>query len=134
MQQFSPHDFTAFKWAGSTDFLHYITVVMLLAVFLAAELNPFYLKVLLLHFASTPTQCGPTELAVDGTGSSNCYRQIGWDISMRPACSQRTIPVYQRPTVGLLHIYAKDPRLTNRIKESYQDGATHVVVTGNRLH
>ena len=45
MQQFSPHDFTAFKWAGSTDFLHYITVVMLLAVFLAAELNPFYLKV-----------------------------------------------------------------------------------------
>lgn len=45
MQQFSPHDFTAFQWAGSTDFLHYITVVMLLAVFLAAELNPFYLKV-----------------------------------------------------------------------------------------
>jgi len=45
MQQFSPHDFTAFKWAGSNDFLHYITVVMLLAVFLAAELNPFYLKV-----------------------------------------------------------------------------------------
>jgi len=47
MQQFSPHDFTAFKWAGSADFLHYITVVMLLAVFLAAELNPFYLKVVL---------------------------------------------------------------------------------------
>ena len=45
MQQFSPHDFTAFKWAGSNDFLHYITVVILLAVFLAAELNPFYLKV-----------------------------------------------------------------------------------------
>jgi len=47
MQQFSPHDFTAFKWEGSTDFLHYITVVMLLAVFLVAELNPFYLKSLL---------------------------------------------------------------------------------------
>jgi len=47
MQQFSPHDFTAFKWAGSADFLHYITVVILLAVFLAAELNPFYLKSLL---------------------------------------------------------------------------------------
>lgn len=46
MQQFSPHDFTAFKWAGSADFLHYITVVMLLAVFLMAELNPFYLKVI----------------------------------------------------------------------------------------
>ena len=50
MQQFSPHDFTAFKWAGSTDFLHYITVVILLAVFLAAELNPFYLKVALTTF------------------------------------------------------------------------------------
>lgn len=51
MQQFSPHDFTAFKWAGSTDFLHYITVVMLLAVFLAAELNPFYLKVAFIGLA-----------------------------------------------------------------------------------
>jgi len=51
MQQFSPHDFTAFKWAGSADFLHYITVVMLLAVFLAAELNPFYLKVVLTALA-----------------------------------------------------------------------------------
>ena len=51
MQQFSPHDFTAFKWAGSTDFLHYITVVMLLAVFLAAELNPFYLKVVVITLA-----------------------------------------------------------------------------------
>ena len=50
MQQFSPHDFTAFKWAGSTDFLHYITVVILLAVFLAAELNPFYLKVVFTPF------------------------------------------------------------------------------------
>jgi phosphatidylserine synthase 2 len=27
--------------------LHYFTVVLLLAVFLAAELNPFYLKVCL---------------------------------------------------------------------------------------
>jgi len=51
MQQFSPHDFTAFKWAGSNDFLHYITVVILLAVFLAAELNPFYLKVALIVFS-----------------------------------------------------------------------------------
>ena len=45
MTQFSPHDFTAFDWHGTTDFLHYSTVVILLAVFLAAELNPFYLKV-----------------------------------------------------------------------------------------
>jgi hypothetical protein len=45
LSQFSPHDFTAFKWEGTTSFLHYFTVVLLLAVFLAAELNPFYLKV-----------------------------------------------------------------------------------------
>ena len=43
--QFSPHDFTAFNWEGTTSFFHYVTVVLLLAVFLAAELNPFYLKV-----------------------------------------------------------------------------------------
>jgi phosphatidylserine synthase 2 len=47
LSQFSPHDFTAFKWGPATDFLHYFTVVLLLAVFLAAELNPFYLKSLL---------------------------------------------------------------------------------------
>ncbi|KAF9240258.1 phosphatidyl serine synthase-domain-containing protein [Melanogaster broomeanus] len=47
LSQFSPHDWTAFKWEGTTSFRHYITVVLLLAVFLAAELNPFYLKSLL---------------------------------------------------------------------------------------
>lgn len=47
IKQFSPHDFTAFKWEGAKDFLHYFTTVFLLAVFLAAELNPFYLKSLL---------------------------------------------------------------------------------------
>ncbi|TFK34762.1 phosphatidylserine synthase 2 [Crucibulum laeve] len=47
LSQFSPHDFTAFKWGTATDFTHFITVVALLAVFLAAELNPFYLKSLL---------------------------------------------------------------------------------------
>jgi len=45
LSQFSPHDFTAFKWGTATDFLHFFTGVLLLAVFLAAELNPFYLKV-----------------------------------------------------------------------------------------
>lgn len=45
LSQFSPHDWTAFKWEGTTSFLHYIIVVLLLTVFLAAELNPFYLKV-----------------------------------------------------------------------------------------
>ncbi|TFK27595.1 phosphatidylserine synthase 2 [Coprinopsis marcescibilis] len=47
LSQFSPHDFTTFKWGTATDFLHYMCVVLLLAVFLAAELNPFYLKSLL---------------------------------------------------------------------------------------
>jgi len=45
--QFSPADWTTFQWEGTTDFVHYFTVVMLLVVFLAAELNPFYLKALL---------------------------------------------------------------------------------------
>lgn len=30
----------------ATDFTHFFTVVLLLSVFLAAELNPFYLKVI----------------------------------------------------------------------------------------
>ncbi|EGN93988.1 hypothetical protein SERLA73DRAFT_189140 [Serpula lacrymans var. lacrymans S7.3] len=47
LSQFSPHDWTAFKWEGTASFQHYVTVVLLLAVFLAAELNPFYLKSLL---------------------------------------------------------------------------------------
>ncbi|EJF63275.1 phosphatidylserine synthase 2 [Dichomitus squalens LYAD-421 SS1] len=47
ISQFSPHDWTTFKWEGTASFGHYLTVVLLLAVFLAAELNPFYLKALL---------------------------------------------------------------------------------------
>lgn len=47
LSQFSPHDFTAFKWGTATSFSNYISVVLLLAMFLAAELNPFYLKSLL---------------------------------------------------------------------------------------
>ncbi|KIJ55000.1 hypothetical protein M422DRAFT_221436 [Sphaerobolus stellatus SS14] len=46
-RQFSPSDFTTFKWEGTASFTHYATVVILLAVFLAAELTPFYLKSLL---------------------------------------------------------------------------------------
>jgi hypothetical protein len=45
LSQFSPHDWTAFHWEGTASFLHYLTVVLLLAVFLCAELSPFYLKV-----------------------------------------------------------------------------------------
>lgn len=43
-RQFSPSDFTTFKWEGTASLTHYVTVVVLLAVFLAAELTPFYLK------------------------------------------------------------------------------------------
>lgn len=50
LSQFSPHDFTSFKWGTATDSLHYFTVVLLLFVFLAAELNPFYLKVCVVGF------------------------------------------------------------------------------------
>ena len=44
LTQFSPHDFTTFRWEGTASFTHYVAVVILLAVFLAAELTPFYLK------------------------------------------------------------------------------------------
>lgn len=47
IKQFSPHDFTKFEWGGTKSFTAYFTVVLLLSVFLAAELNPFYLKFLL---------------------------------------------------------------------------------------
>ncbi|KAJ7740231.1 phosphatidyl serine synthase-domain-containing protein [Mycena maculata] len=47
LRQFAPHDFTAFKWGTATSFANYLSVVLLLAVFLAAELTPFYLKSLL---------------------------------------------------------------------------------------
>ncbi|CAG8522131.1 13723_t:CDS:10, partial [Acaulospora colombiana] len=54
LKQFSPHDFTAFEWGGTTSFTAYFTVVLLLSVFLAAELNPFYLKFLLWMEPSHP--------------------------------------------------------------------------------
>ncbi|KAJ7506718.1 PSS-domain-containing protein [Mycena galericulata] len=47
LRQLGPHDFTAFKWGTASSFAHYVSVVLLLAVFLAAELGPFYLKSLL---------------------------------------------------------------------------------------
>ncbi|KAJ7019432.1 phosphatidyl serine synthase-domain-containing protein [Mycena alexandri] len=47
ISQFSPHDFTSFQWGPARSFANYFSVVLLLGVFLAAELNPFYLKSLL---------------------------------------------------------------------------------------
>jgi len=47
VSQMTPHDWTTFKWEGTASFSHYVTVLLLLVGFLAAELNPFYLKSLL---------------------------------------------------------------------------------------
>ncbi|KAJ7892324.1 phosphatidylserine synthase 2 [Mycena olivaceomarginata] len=42
------YDFTTFKWSAPTSFTNYVTVLLLLVGFVAAEINPFYLKSLLL--------------------------------------------------------------------------------------
>ncbi|KAJ7643663.1 phosphatidyl serine synthase-domain-containing protein [Roridomyces roridus] len=47
LRRLGPHDFTRFTWGTASSFSHYLSVVLLLAVFLAAELSPFYLKSLL---------------------------------------------------------------------------------------
>ena len=138
MQQFSPHDFTAFKWAGSTDFLHYITVVMLLAVFLAAELNPFYLKVLPIAFA----------LQVDSDFIFRAY--CGWNpiilsslddwlefscVVCLPSENYTSISTTQGSSPASL---IQTPRILPPpipiTQESGQDGATHMALVGNHLH
>jgi len=45
--QLTPRDWTTFKWEGTQSFTGYVAVVTLLSMFLAAELNVFYLKALL---------------------------------------------------------------------------------------
>ena len=111
MQQFSPHDFTAFKWASTTDFLHYVTVVLLLAVFLLAELNPFYLKVLAFPLVLTLIYIAFTEFTVDGTRSSDYHCPTSRDLPLRPTCSQGAISIYQRPTV-------RHPPVNTRVRNS----------------
>jgi len=54
LTQFSPHDWTTFKWEGTASLRNYLAVLGLLAAFLAAELNPFYLKSLLWMEPSHP--------------------------------------------------------------------------------
>ncbi|QRW06627.1 phosphatidyl serine synthase [Ceratobasidium sp. AG-Ba] len=54
LKQFTPHDWTEFHWEGTSSFTSYCAVFMLLATFLAAELNPFYLKSLLWMEPSHP--------------------------------------------------------------------------------
>ncbi|CAE6482472.1 unnamed protein product [Rhizoctonia solani] len=54
LKQFTPHDWTEFHWEGTSSFASYCAVFLLLATFLAAELNPFYLKSLLWMEPSHP--------------------------------------------------------------------------------
>ncbi|EUC63415.1 phosphatidylserine synthase [Rhizoctonia solani AG-3 Rhs1AP] len=54
LKQFTPHDWTEFRWEGTSSFASYCAVFLLLATFLAAELNPFYLKSLLWMEPSHP--------------------------------------------------------------------------------
>ena len=54
LKQFTPYDFTKFEWGGTTSFTAYFTVLLLLSLFLLAELNPFYLKFLLWMEPSHP--------------------------------------------------------------------------------
>ncbi|EGG06966.1 uncharacterized protein MELLADRAFT_35829, partial [Melampsora larici-populina 98AG31] len=46
-KQFTPYDWTEFRWEGTKHFRNYISTVALLTVFLLSELNVFYLKSLL---------------------------------------------------------------------------------------
>lgn len=47
IKQLTPRDWTTFKWEGTASLQGYVSVLSLLTVFLAAELNVFYLKALL---------------------------------------------------------------------------------------
>ncbi len=133
LSQFSPHDFTAFKWGTASDFLHYFTVVILLLVFLAAELNPFYLKVSVTSF-STPAICNLLifffiESVVDGARSPDHYSPTDLRIPMWFACSTGVVPICQRSEVGsifeLIGALTKNFQflfLCSSIKACSQDG------------
>jgi phosphatidylserine synthase 2 len=47
IKQLTPRDWTTFEWEGTASFQGFVSVVLLLTIFLAAELNVFYLKALL---------------------------------------------------------------------------------------
>ena len=138
MQQFSPHDFTAFKWAGSTDFLHYITVVMLLAVFLAAELNPFYLKVVLVVLA---LEVGSNFVRRACYGWSPIIRSLldGWPES---SCAAYLLSGSYTSTLTIQGSSFASPiqrtcslQPSNSLtQESDQNGAAHMALTGNHLY
>ncbi|OCB83859.1 phosphatidylserine synthase 2 [Sanghuangporus baumii] len=92
---FSPHDFTAFKWEGTASFHSYVTVVLLLAVFLAAELNPFYLKACA-HTNDLGIRLIPClGLALDGTKPSNCYLKACGHFHMWTPSGEGAVSIYR---------------------------------------
>jgi phosphatidylserine synthase 2 len=100
--QFSPHDFTAFHWHGTASLLHYVTVVVLLAVFLAAELNPFYLKVFGIYALSFH----------DVTNLTLIFQSLLWMEPNHPFVIARLAGVFlcALPAVRELYQYINDPR------------------------
>lgn len=110
LKQFSPHDWTGFKWGTATDFLHFSTVVLLLAVFLAAELNPFYLKVKMTHNLSCNLILNIWAVfALDGARSSHHCSSISFCLLMRSSSRSRTLSIYKRSTVSLIRFNTAQP-------------------------
>ena len=138
MQQFSPHDFTAFKWAGSTDFLHYITVVLLLAVFLAAELNPFYLKVALIVLA-LDSDLYRAHRAYYGwnpiiQSSSDDWPEFSYVVYPQSgSCTTILVIRGLSPILLIQKMHDLLPSISFT-QESDQDGTTYVALVGNHLH
>ena len=102
--QFSPHDFTAFHWHGTASLLHYVTVVVLLAVFLAAELNPFYLKVFVISTRSFHDMISLTECVG--------FQSLLWMEPDHPFVIARLAGVFlcALPAVRELYQYINHPR------------------------
>lgn len=53
-QQFTPHNWTKFDWEATRSWTHFLTVIVVIVVFLQGELNAFYLKYLLWIPSSHP--------------------------------------------------------------------------------
>lgn len=47
VQQFTPHSWTKFEWGSTKNFKSYVSMLVLLFIFLLCELNAFYLKFIL---------------------------------------------------------------------------------------
>jgi phosphatidylserine synthase 2 len=108
LTQFSPHDWTTFRWEGTASLRNYLAVLALLACFLAAELNPFYLKVIHPFFVWRSALLSYRHLvfALDGTGSPFRHYALGWRFSMRPTSGSRIIPIREQSKVSQTRSFA----------------------------